>query len=174
MTEFLCNEALFERVIVTEVPATQRLLWIATADLKDLHVPGTGRDYEPFLAVLARLVDRGVEVRLMHAKEPGPRFRQDFDRFPELIDSAIFERLLCPRLHTKAMIFDGARAYLGSANLTGAGLGGKHPDRRNIEAGIFTDEAGIVEPLIHSLDQLYLGEHCINCQRRDVCPDPIV
>ena len=56
-------------------------LWIATADLKDLYV-AKGRDAEPFLAVLDRLLHRGVEVRLLHAKEPGANFRQDFDRFP--------------------------------------------------------------------------------------------
>ena len=44
-------------------------LWIATADLKDLYVQAKS-DAEPFLAVLDRLLKRGVEVRLLHAKEP--------------------------------------------------------------------------------------------------------
>ena len=31
---------------------------------------------------IAGLLNRGVEVRLIHAKEPGPAFREDFDRYP--------------------------------------------------------------------------------------------
>ena len=36
----------------------------------------------------------GVDIRLIHAKEPGPRFRKDFDRFPELVESEIDPQLL--------------------------------------------------------------------------------
>ena len=39
---------------------------------------------EPFIAVLVKLLKRGVEIRLIHAKEPGPAFREDFDRYPIL------------------------------------------------------------------------------------------
>ena len=94
-------------------------LWIATADLKDLYVQAKS-DAEPFLAVLDRLLKRGVEVRLLHAKEPGENFRQDFDRFPGLWTK--LERRLCPRVHFKIMIFDCAMAYIGSANITGVWL----------------------------------------------------
>ena len=44
-------------------------LWIATADIKDLHVK-TGTGQIPFLGVIAGLIRKGVQVRLMHAKEP--------------------------------------------------------------------------------------------------------
>ena len=48
----------------------------------------------------------GVSVRLIHAKEPGPRFREDFDRFPDLLHEERFERVLCPRMHSKIIIID--------------------------------------------------------------------
>lgn len=57
-------------------------LWIGTADLKDLYVEG-GRDVMPFLSVLDKLLKRGVDVRLLHAKEPGENFREDFDKYPD-------------------------------------------------------------------------------------------
>ena len=50
---------------------------------KDLHVK-VSSDSLPFLAVLAKLVRKGVCVRLLHAKEPGPIFREEFDRYPSL------------------------------------------------------------------------------------------
>ena len=170
--ELVLNEAIHERVITELVPSAQRFLWIVTADLKDMHVK-SGRRFVPFLEVLSELVARGVAVRLFHAKEPGPRFREDFDRQTNLIESENFERLLCPRIHTKAVVVDGHTAFIGSANLTGAGLGAKHPDRRNFEAGMITNMREHVGPLMAFIDRLYLGELCGSCQRRDVCPDPI-
>ena len=35
-----------------------------------MYVETGGAEMEPFLGVLARLLGRGVEVRLIHAKEP--------------------------------------------------------------------------------------------------------
>ncbi len=47
----------------------------------------------------------------------------------------------CPRLHAKAVIIDCRAMYLGSANLTGAGLGAKADKRRNFEMGIWTESS---------------------------------
>lgn len=43
------------------------------------------------------------------------------------------ERMLCPRVHFKCIIVDGVKAYFGSANLTGAGMGAKSEKKRNFE-----------------------------------------
>ncbi|MEZ6019025.1 MAG: phospholipase D-like domain-containing protein [Planctomycetota bacterium] len=173
MYELILNEAHYTRILDQELPKARRFLWIATADIKDVHVEGPRGRYIPLLSVLEDLVRAGVEIRLMHAKEPGPAFREDFDRFPGLLDSERFERLLCPRLHMKAVIVDGRHAYIGSANLTGAGIGAKSPNKRNLEAGIWTDAPELIEPLMEELDRLYLGRHCQSCGRREHCPDPI-
>lgn len=170
--ELILNDEIYRRVIVELVPQAVRFLWIITADIKDLHVP-FGRRAKPFLGVLAELVEAGVAVRLIHAKEPGPRFREDFDRYPVLVESELFERVLCPRVHTKAVIADGKRAFIGSANLTGAGMGAKHPDKRNFEAGFLTDEPEDLAKLMTWTDELFIGEYCGRCRLRDRCPDPL-
>ncbi|MEZ5304218.1 MAG: phospholipase D-like domain-containing protein [Verrucomicrobiales bacterium] len=172
MTELILNEAIYQRVIAEMIPGARQFVWIVTADLKDLHVK-KGRKFVPFLEILADLVGSGIAVRLFHAKEPGPRFREDFDKYAALIESELFERILCPRLHTKAVIVDGSKAFIGSANLTGAGLGAKSPHRRNFEAGFLTDDPAHLAPLIAWVDSLYLGDPCAKCQRRATCPDPI-
>ena len=174
MNELVLNEEIYHRVIQAEVPAAKNFLWIATADIKDLHVERGRKRFVPFLEVLAELVREGVEVRLIHAKEPGPRFREDFDKFPELIESQRFERLLCPRMHMKVVIIDGKTAFIGSANLTGAGMGSKSPLRRNFEAGFISTDPQVIERSMDFLDQLWIGDHCIKCGRRKYCPDPVV
>lgn len=168
-TTYIANEDHYTSVLLTALEA-RRTLWIGTADLKDLHIKPGNRSI-PFLQALADRIEDGLEVRLIHAKEPGPRFREDFDRFPAL--AACLERMLCPRVHFKLIIIDCETAYIGSANLTGAGLGMKSPRRRNFEAGIFTDDPALVEPAIEQFDTLWIGSPCQTCGRTDFCTDRI-
>ena len=97
MTTFLSNREIYERVVCGIVPQAKERLWIATADIKDMYVDVGGRDMVPFLEVLDGMLKRGVELRLIHAKDPGPNWRDDFDRYPDLW--AGMERMLCPRVH---------------------------------------------------------------------------
>ena len=172
MAELLLNRELYETVILEKVPLAKKSVLIGTADVKDMHVK-RGRHFMPFLGVLADLVKRGVLVKLIHAKEPGPRFREDFDSHPQLINSPLFKRVLCPRVHFKMIIIDEKIAYSGSANLTGAGLGAKSENRRNFEVGILTEEKHQVDRLLKFYKDVFRGGYCAQCERRMVCPDPI-
>ena len=194
MLTYISNSAHYKEVL-SHVLHVKESLWIGTADIKDLYIEDgktnnvsskrgqkelvlsaereKGRaTLKPFLEVLAKLIKKGVAVRLIHAKEPGPNFREDFDRFPILYDG--LERVLCPRVHFKMMIFDSKVAYIGSANLTGAGIGMKADGTRNFEAGILTDEPEIVEQAMNQFDEVWIGKHCKTCKRKDFCPDPIL
>ncbi len=84
MLQYISNSAHFSEVL-SLVSSVRHTLWIGTADIKDLYVD-IGNEKKPFLALIAQLIRRGVEVRLIHAKEPGPNFREDFDRYPVLYD----------------------------------------------------------------------------------------
>lgn len=123
----------------------------------------------PFLKVISRLIERGVEVRLIHAKEPDPNFRKDFDDYSILAKR--LERVLCPRVHFKMVIFDLETAYVGSANLTGAGLGMKGERNRNFEAGVLTNAPSFVEQTINQFDFVWNGSQCKKCGRKRFCPD---
>ena len=157
--------------VIEKVASVKKSLWIGTADIKDLHVK-VGNSSEPFLTILEELLKRGVEVRLIHAKEPGPIFREEFDRYPIL--SKRLERALCPRVHFKMMIFDLDEVYVGSANLTGAGIGMKSSKTRNFEAGIMTDEPSLLDAAIEHFDSVWAGFRCKDCSRKNFCGDPII
>ena len=194
MLTYISNSSHYKEVL-SRVQSVKHMLWIGTADIKDLYIEvgkenisskrgqkefvlsaewetGRAKPKMPFLALIAQLIRRGVEVRLIHAKEPGPNFREDFDKYPVLYDR--LERVLCPRVHFKMLVFDGKEAYIGSANLTGAGIGMKSDTTRNFEAGIMTDEPEIVEQAMNQFDEVWIGKHCKACKRRDFCSDPIV
>ncbi|MBQ6673596.1 MAG: phospholipase, partial [Spirochaetia bacterium] len=103
MIEFISNSEHYEKV-VEKIQSVRKLLWVGTSDIKDLYVLDDYGSTKPLLGVFSDLVRRGVEVRLIHAKEPGPAFREDFDKYPDLIEG--LERVLCPRVHFKILIFD--------------------------------------------------------------------
>ena len=150
--QYIANDAHYDKVI-DKIKDCKKTLWIGTADIKDLYVKD-GRGTKPLLEVLSDLAKRGVEIRLIHAKEPGPAFRQDFDKYPALIDG--MERVLCPRVHFKIIILDLKTAYVGSANLTGAGLGMKGENTRNFEAGVLSCNKDFVKNAAEQFDSIWI------------------
>ncbi len=169
-TRYIRDEAHYAEVLLRarEVKST---LWIGTADLKDVFVM-RGKTARPFLGEVAELIEKGVGVRLIHAKEPGPNFRKDFDRYPVLATG--LERVLCPRVHFKMLIFDLETAYIGSANLTGAGIGMKSDGKRNFEAGVWTDDPELVSAAVAQFDSVWMGAPCAGCRRKAFCGDSIL
>ena len=166
---YISNESHYEQVI-ERIKTVKKTLWIGTADIKDLYVKD-GRGTKPLLEVLSDLAKRGVEIRLIHAKEPGSAFRRDFDKYPALIEG--MERALCPRVHFKIIIFDLKTAYVGSANLTGAGLGMKGENTRNFEAGVLSSNKEFVKNAAEQFDSVWMGAYCKGCRRKKFCGDPI-
>lgn len=169
-TEFITNKDIYEKVIQQRIPFAEKFVWIGTSDLKDLYVKKKTK-MVPFLEVLSDLIKKGVEIRLIHAKEPGEIFREEFDKYPALIKG--MERLLCPRVHFKIVIIDGTFAYTGSANLTGAGMGSKSENNRNFENGFITDNKSLVGQILNQFDSVWMGKHCKKCDRKKFCTEYI-
>lgn len=168
-TIYIANENHYS-VVLKRLREVKKVLWIGTADIKDLYIKD-GTVAVPLLKIISDLIKKGVEVRLIHAKEPGPNFRKDFDKYSVLAHG--LERALCPRVHFKLMIFDLESVYIGSANLTGAGIGMKGMDTRNFEAGILTSCKHLVDEAIQQFDTVWIGNHCSKCKRKAYCGDRI-
>lgn len=178
MLKLIVNDDHLKDALVQAIASCRRRLFIATADVKDLHFPpeqmakitGVVRQRAAsIMEIFQHLCQRGVEVRIIHGGVPsGPFLGELKDRKP----SGLTMRL-CPRVHAKAVIADGRWMYLGSANLTGAGLGAKSPRRRNFEAGICTDQIDLIDPMLDMLDAIWTGQECASCGRKDHCPVPL-
>jgi len=176
MLRLVLNDEHADAVLREALTACRHRLLIATADVKDVHLPaGPVRSPGPrpaarsIVEVFDELARRRVEVRLLHAGVPsGPLL----GRLREHVPATLTMRR-CPRVHAKAVVADGRLMYLGSANLTGAGLGAKGPRRRNFEAGIWTDRLDLIDPVADMLDTIWTGSQCPTCGRKTHCPAPL-
>jgi phosphatidylserine/phosphatidylglycerophosphate/cardiolipin synthase-like enzyme len=170
--ELLAGGELYREVVLGKLAHARESVWIATANVKAMYVRQAG-SYVPLLQVLDGLAARGVALRLLHAELPSRPFRAEFDRRARLVRGGL-ELKVCPRVHFKAVLVDGAWAYLGSANLTGAGLGAKGEDVRNFELGFVTEDFDVIDRATALFESVWSGASCRGCRLRAVCPDPIL
>lgn len=162
--------------VIRRVLAATQSVWIATANLKELMVEAEPRarkrNFRSVLSAFNELSARGVELRLLHAAPPSRVFIRDFDEQPQLVAGGL-ELRQCPRNHLKLVIVDGQHLYLGSANWTGAGLGAKHPEKRNFELGFLTEDERLLDVAQDTFNAIWSGRECGACRLRDTCPMPL-
>ncbi len=169
--ELLANTELYREVVLRRIAHARESVWIATANVKAMYVD-TGSGFRSVLDLFDALRARGVELRVLHAELPSRPFRAAFDRKTALVRGGLALKI-CPRVHFKAVLVDGAWAYLGSANLTGAGLGAKSDARRNFELGFCTEDFEVIDRTTALFQAVWSGAECAGCKLRDVCPDPL-
>jgi hypothetical protein len=211
MVKLVLNDQHLDSALREVLENCRHRLFIATADVKELHVPGgvggavgmparisndeicggmapahcrkqrgsgtrrtcgTRRmrnSARSIVDVFEELGGRGIEVRLLHSGVPSGPF---LGRLKEGVPDGLTMRR-CPRTHIKTLVADGKLMYLGSANLTGAGLGAKSARRRNFEGGIWTDEIPLIDSVVDMLEEIWSGQRCKDCGRKDYCPVPL-
>src|SRR6478672_7806028 len=169
--EFLSGRKLYERVVLDKLSHARESVWISTANVKAMFIEQEG-SYRSVLDLFSTLAGRGVELRILHAELPSRPFRAAFDRKRRLVRGGLRLKI-CPRVHFKTVLVDGAWAYLGSANLTGAGLGAKAATRRNFELGFVTEDFDILDRVTALFQSVWSGAECSTCKLFGDCPDPI-
>lgn len=169
----------YEELVARTIASAKVSVWISTANLKTMLVEapiGTrararGR-YISFFETLGGLARRGVEVRILHASPPSRPLAEEIARLGEGASRGV-ELRRCPRVHLKMIAVDGRSLYLGSANLTGAGLGAKGDGKRNFEMGILTDDEVMLDRAQERFDRIWRGAECAGCKLRSVCAAPL-
>ncbi len=177
--ELVSDRDHYERVVLRALLEARVSLWIATANLKDVRVEApigtSARARGRYVSICERLeglVQRGVEVRILHGGPPSRAFREALARRRGLVPPR-FEMRQCPRVHLKIIAVDGSYLYLGSANFTGAGLGAKGDGRRNFELGLATDDDLLLDAAQLRFDRIWSGRECGACRLRSLCPGPL-
>lgn len=168
--QLVIDEQHFHRVVLDGILQARTSIDIATADFKAMLVPRPPRRRAPSIIELLRdLAKRGVEIRLLHAGTPSaPALRELKAQLPT---GLTIRR--CPRLHAKSVIIDCRAMYLGSANLTGAGLGAKSDGKRNFEWGIWTESPALIDAILEQFNVLWESRRCPACRHKSICPVPL-
>jgi phosphatidylserine/phosphatidylglycerophosphate/cardiolipin synthase-like enzyme len=177
--ELVLDAQHYRRIVCDGILRAKVSLDVMTADFKAMLIPAAGsgggrgrgrsRSAPSIVEVFRRLAANGVEIRLLHAGTPSSAALRELKR---ALPAGLTIRR-CPRLHSKAVVVDSRAMYLGSANLTGAGLGAKADGRRNFEMGIWTEAPALIDPVVDQFNALWEGRHCGACRRKDVCPVPL-
>ena len=175
----IVDRAHYDEVVLGAIARARVSVWIGTANVKELHIeasPGTraraqGR-YVSILQTFEGLVEKGVELRILHGALPSGPFRAELARRRSLAKGRLAMKR-CPRVHLKLIAVDGRALYLGSANFTGAGLGAKGEGRRNFEMGILTDDDAMLDAAQERFDRIWTGKECGGCKLRSMCPRPL-
>lgn len=169
--ELLEGRELYPRVILDTLLAARRNAWLATANVKDCQVELDGA-FGSIVELFAALCRQGVDVRLLHGGVPSGAFLESL-KASRLAGHPNFAMRRCPRLHFKAILVDDQHLHLGSANLTGAGLGAKGESRRNFELGLLTRDPRLIDRVARLYHRIWEGDLCPECGRRSVCYVPL-
>lgn len=162
--ELIVDRDHYQRIVKEVLPTARHSIWLATATLKDMRLERGFLEYQSFLNVLDQQARHGCDVRLIHGSDPSAPFQKTFDRLNPRV------RLRqCARVHCKILLIDLFRAYLGSANLTGAGMGAKQESRHNFELGIYTEDLRLSRQINAYFERLWNGAECWKCRLAAVC-----
>jgi phosphatidylserine/phosphatidylglycerophosphate/cardiolipin synthase-like enzyme len=178
--ELIVDRRHYDEVVRRALSQTRVSLWIATANLKDVHVEApigsVARARGRFISITEHfesLSRAGVEIRILHGALPSRPFRDALQKRRSSNSEKRPELRHCPRVHLKMIAIDGAYLYLGSANFTGAGLGARGDGRRNFEMGLVTDDDVLLDSAQQRFDRIWTGRECGSCRLRSLCPRPL-
>lgn len=169
----LIMENFFQEVI-KRVGAAKYSIKIMTGDFNLFRLEPTkkqGRKYKdgtPFLDFLMEKANEGVSVQII-SSEKSNYFQDGVERAYCNTPGECFSVWLCARNHAKVVIIDDKMAFIGSANMTRAGLGQPHCSPGNFEVGILTEDAEIISSLNERFTDIKQHKFCDDCHRRKDC-----
>ena len=169
--KYLQNKQIYDEIILNRIRNASQRVRIATANVKDVQVELGGK-YVSILKMMKDLCRKGIKVEILHSGIPSEPFRRDFRKFA-LQKERTFAMRRCLRVHFKCVLVDDGELFLGSPNLTGAGMGAKSEHRRNFEIGVLTGDKVIREKVSALFSDIWEGRMCAQCGRKNVCYVPL-
>ena len=173
-TRFIVNENHYQEVI-EQICVAKKSVKIMTANFKRFRLKPTdnqGKDYNdgtPFIKILMEKAVQGVSVQII-CSNPSPSFTEEWQEYYRQMDEPDhFEYMFCDRNHAKVVVIDDKVGYVGSANVTPAGLGQGIFTPGNFEAGILTKNQEVITSVKDFFSMIWDEKWCINCHRAEKC-----
>lgn len=142
-TRLITNEEHYDEV-VKRICDAKSSIKIMTANFKRFRLKPTAAqgvnytDGTPFIEYLMKKAVRGVSVQII-CSNPSASFTEEWQEYyRQMGEPELFEYQFSDRNHAKVYIIDDEIAYVGSANVTKAGL--RQLNDANYEAGVLTDD----------------------------------
>lgn len=96
---------------------------------------------------------KGVSVQIV-CSMPSASFTEEWQEcYQQMGEPELFEYMISDRNHAKIYIVDDKIAYIGSANVTKAGI--RQLDGGNFEAGILTENPELVSQVRNFFDKVW-------------------
>ena len=164
------NQEHYTHIFEKGIELAQKSVWISTANLKDMQIAMCRNKFISIVDFLNEKAQRGISIRLLYGGEYSRHFKSSLEKIKQ---SKLFELRMCIRNHFKCVIIDGKYMYLGSANMTGAGMGYKSDTRRNFEMGIISEDKKEIDKVQSLFNLIWSGEMCEECGRKKYCPSTL-
>ena len=169
----LITENHYEEVI-ERICAAKSSIRIMTGDFKRFKLKPTskqGKNYNdgtPFIKHLMEKAGKGISVQIICSR-PSKSFKEEYDALYEKIRPKNFRIYFCERNHSKVVIVDNKVAYVGSANVTPAGLAQGVMSPGNFEVGLLTENHQFISQLNTLFSKIMNGDYCYNCHLANKC-----
>lgn len=170
VTRLITNKSHYEEV-VERICSAKSSIKIMTANFKRFRLEHTEEQAmfygTPFIERLMEKAVQGVSVQII-CSMPSQSFTKEWmDYFQQMNNLKLFEYKFCERNHAKVFIFDDKLAYVGSANVTRAGLRQDTSSQLNIEAGILTEDPELVSSIRSFFSEIWNSKWCSECHIDD-------
>ena len=156
--------------LIGNIRKAKRSVLLSTANVKRFSIGETEAkaSSESFLDILDSLANSGVDIRII-CSSPSRGFLEEMEGHEDLMNNPHFTFKTCRRCHMKMVIIDSEIIYIGSANITAAGMGPRIDTRRNFEAGMISSDVNLVEQGIDIFEEGWSKKRCNSCYYKSEC-----
>ena len=160
--------------VIKRICEAKSSIRIMTGDFRRLNLKPTasqGNKYKSgtlFIDFLVEKANKGVSVQII-SSEDSDYFQEDVEKADREVKNNLFSVWFCARNHAKVVIIDDKIAYIGSANMTKAGLWQPYVSPGNFEIGILTEDPEVITSLNVMFSRITKCEFCEDCHRKKDC-----